>query len=205
MGSRHPMRRSSTGWRAGRRHRRSRWCRCSVRSCWRIRWRTRTGRRSILPPWRWSGSGMAFACRSRAVAARCGSSRAAATTSPRAFLIWSRHWRFDAVLDGELLVMRDGAVAPFSDLQQRLNRKTVTRAMMTKYPVHVRLYDALELGGEDLRHLSLAERRRRLEDWHRQMQPRGTDLSELVQPDSQGGAAPHLGRHAQRRTSRGSC
>jgi len=93
-------------------------------------------------------------------------------------------WRFDAVLDGELLVMRDGAVAPFSDLQQRLNRKTVTRAMMARYPVHVRLYDALELGGEDLRQLSLADRRRRLEDWHREMQPRGTDLSELVEPDS---------------------
>ena len=28
------------------------------------------------------------------------------------------------VLDGELLVMRDGEVAPFNDLQQRLNRKT---------------------------------------------------------------------------------
>jgi DNA ligase 1 len=81
-------------------------------------------------------------------------------------------------------VMRDGVVAPFSDLQQRLNRKTVTRSMMTKYPVHVRLYDALELRGEDLRQLSLADRRRRLEDWHRQMQPRGTDLSELVEPDS---------------------
>ena len=34
----------------------------------------------------------------------------------------------DAVLDGELLVVRDGIVAPFNDLQQRLNRKTVTRA-----------------------------------------------------------------------------
>ena len=37
-------------------------------------------------------------------------------------------WRKTAVLDGELLVVRDGAIAPFNDLQQRLNRKTVTRA-----------------------------------------------------------------------------
>jgi DNA ligase-1 len=95
-------------------------------------------------------------------------------------------WRFDAVLDGELLVLRDGAVAPFADLQQRLNRKTVTRAMMTKHPVHVRLYDALELGGDDLRPLSFAARRKRLEAWHRQMQPRATDLSELVEPQSKG-------------------
>ena len=35
--------------------------------------------------------------------------------------------RFHAVLDGELLVMRDGAVAPFGDLQQRLGRKTSPR------------------------------------------------------------------------------
>jgi DNA ligase-1 len=33
---------------------------------------------------------------------------------------------FHGVADGELLVVRDGEVAPFNDLQQRLNRKTVT-------------------------------------------------------------------------------
>ena len=33
---------------------------------------------------------------------------------------------FHAVLDGELLVIRDGIVAPFADLQQRLNRKAVS-------------------------------------------------------------------------------
>ena len=35
---------------------------------------------------------------------------------------------FDAVLDGELLVMRDGAVAPFADLQQRLDRLKQARS-----------------------------------------------------------------------------
>src|SRR3546814_15247678 len=34
---------------------------------------------------------------------------------------------FDAVLDGELLVARAGEIAPFNDLQQRLNRKKVDR------------------------------------------------------------------------------
>ncbi len=33
---------------------------------------------------------------------------------------------FHAVLDGEMLVLRDGVVAPFADLQQRLNRKVVS-------------------------------------------------------------------------------
>ncbi|MEI6162384.1 MAG: cisplatin damage response ATP-dependent DNA ligase, partial [Roseococcus sp.] len=51
--------------------------------------------------------------------------------------------RFHGVADGELLVMREGPgggeVAPFSDLQQRLNRKTVTAKMLRDHPAHVRL------------------------------------------------------------------
>jgi DNA ligase-1 len=90
------------------------------------------------------------------------------------------HFRFDAVLDGELLVMRQGEVAPFADLQQRLNRKTVTRAMTTKYPVHVRFYDALEIGGEDLRGRSFMARRRRLEEWHASHGPPHSDISEIL-------------------------
>ena len=93
-------------------------------------------------------------------------------------------FRFEAVLDGELLVVRDGAVAPFSDLQQRLNRKTVTRSMLTKYPAHVRFYDALEIAGEDLRGLPFTERRRRLEHWHAQHAPATSDLSDLLTFDS---------------------
>ncbi len=61
----------------------------------------------------------------------------------------------DVVLDGELLVMRDGTIAPFNDLQQRLNRKVATPKMIADYPAWVRLYDILEEGGEDLRPLSL--------------------------------------------------
>lgn len=70
---------------------------------------------------------------------------------------------FDAALDGELLVgdprERTGT---FSDLQQRLNRKTVSRAMLNNYPVFMRCYDLLVLGGEDLRALPYVERRDRL-------------------------------------------
>jgi DNA ligase-1 len=94
------------------------------------------------------------------------------------------HFRFDAVLDGELLVVRKGEVAPFADLQQRLNRKSVTRAMLTKYPVHVRFYDALDIGGEDLRGLPFTARRERLEAWHRAFGPAHSDLSEILAFDS---------------------
>jgi len=90
------------------------------------------------------------------------------------------HVRFEAVLDGELLVVRDGMVAPFNDLQQRLNRRSVTKRMLADFPAHIRFYDALSLDGEDLRGLPFAERRRRLEDWHVCVRPPRSDLSELL-------------------------
>jgi DNA ligase-1 len=85
-----------------------------------------------------------------------------------------------AVLDGELLVMRDGEVAPFADLQQRLNRKAPTRKMLQAFPVAVRLYDLLFDGHEDLRPLPFDERRRRLELWFAEHHPPRMDLSELI-------------------------
>ena len=88
--------------------------------------------------------------------------------------------RFDAVLDGELLVVRDGVVAPFSDLQQRLNRKGVSKRQLEEFPAHVRLYDILLADGEDLRALPLAQRRKRLEAWHARVHPSRTDLSEII-------------------------
>ena len=89
-------------------------------------------------------------------------------------------WHFDAVLDGELLVVRDGQVAPFNDLQQRLNRKRVSKREMEQFPAHVRLYDALALDGEDLRQLPLLTRRVHLDAWFSQRRPACSDLSELI-------------------------
>jgi len=87
---------------------------------------------------------------------------------------------FEGVLDGELLIVRDGIVAPFSDLQQRLNRKSVSKKLMAEFPPHIRLYDALELDGIDLRGLSLEERRLRLEMWQRTAGLPRMDLSALI-------------------------
>ena len=70
---------------------------------------------------------------------------------------------FDGAVDGELLVLRDGRPAPFGDLQQRLNRKTVDARLMAAHPAGIVAYDLLALDGEDLRGLPLRERRRRLE------------------------------------------
>ncbi len=84
------------------------------------------------------------------------------------------------MLDGELLVIRAGEVAPFSDLQQRLGRKHVSAAMQERFPVGVRLYDILFDGAEDLRTLAFDARRARLEDWFAREQPARMDLSPLI-------------------------
>jgi len=77
-------------------------------------------------------------------------------------------------------VMRDGAVAPFADLQQRLNRKLVSPKLMAQYPAAVRLYDILFEAGEDLRGLPFDARRARLEDWFARARPARMDLSEML-------------------------
>lgn len=84
------------------------------------------------------------------------------------------------VLDGELLVVRDLEVAPFNDLQQRLNRKAPTARLLEENPGHLRLYDALEIEGLDLRGRPLTERRAALEDWYRRRRPAHMDLSPLI-------------------------
>jgi DNA ligase 1 len=69
---------------------------------------------------------------------------------------------FDAAVDGELVVLRDGLVAPFGDLQQRLNRKTVDPKLVASHPAALIAYDLLAEEGEDLRAMPLVVRRERL-------------------------------------------
>jgi DNA ligase-1 len=87
--------------------------------------------------------------------------------------------RFEGALDGELLVMREGRVAPFGDLQQRLNRKTVDAKLMAAHPAGIRAYDLLLDGEEDLRALSFRERRKRLESFVLAANSPRIDLSAL--------------------------
>src|SRR6266567_3245412 len=87
----------------------------------------------------------------------------------------------DAVtLDGELLVIRGGEIAPFNDLQQRLNRKSPNAAMLRDFPAAVRLYDILREGSEDLRDLPFVDRRQRLESWYDATPRPALDLSPLI-------------------------
>jgi DNA ligase 1 len=83
---------------------------------------------------------------------------------------------FDGTLDGELLVRRGDEIASFGDLQQRLNRKTVTPAMLRSHPAGLRLYDALIWNGQDLRDRSYDIRRAALAQGIAPLGPR-IDLS----------------------------
>jgi DNA ligase-1 len=91
---------------------------------------------------------------------------------------------FEGAIDGELLVLRDGRVAPFADLQQRLNRKTVDAKVMAQFPAGIRAYDVLADAGHDVRSLPFWMRRGRLEALiARHPSPR-LDLSPLQPFDS---------------------
>ncbi len=88
--------------------------------------------------------------------------------------------RLPGAIDGELLIMRDARVQSFNVLQQRLNRKTVTGKLMAEFPAHLRAYDLLADGDEDLRTLPFAERRARLERFIGKLNEPRVDLSPLV-------------------------
>ena len=68
------------------------------------------------------------------------------------------------VLDGELLPYPNGQIGTFNDLQTRIGRKTVSKALLEKTPVILKAYDLLEWQGEDIRSKSYLERRQLLEE-----------------------------------------
>jgi DNA ligase 1 len=88
--------------------------------------------------------------------------------------------RLPGAIDGELLIMRDRRVQSFNVLQQRLNRKTVTSKLTAEFPAHLRAYDLLADGEEDLRARPFAERRARLEDFVTRLSDDRVDLSPLI-------------------------
>jgi DNA ligase 1 len=88
--------------------------------------------------------------------------------------------RFPAAMDGELLIMREGRVESFNVLQQRLNRKSVTSKLLAEFPAHLRAYDLLAEGENDLRGHPFIERRARLEKLVGKLNDPRIDLSPLV-------------------------
>ena len=92
---------------------------------------------------------------------------------------------FEGVMDGELLiggtVRSNNPTRSFSDLQQRLNRKTVTTKMLEEYPAFIRAYDLLFDGEEDVRGRGFLDRRERLAEIVEAAPHDRFDLSPLVE------------------------
>ncbi|SHG62822.1 DNA ligase-1 [Kaistia soli DSM 19436] len=93
----------------------------------------------------------------------------------------------EGAIDGELLVGRlDGEIinaGSFSELQQRLNRKSVSGKLVISHPAFIRAYDCLVDQGEDIRALPFRTRRERLERLVATSLAKRIDLSPLIPYD----------------------
>jgi DNA ligase-1 len=83
-------------------------------------------------------------------------------------------------IDGELLPWRDERPLPFAELQRRIGRKSITRAILTQVPVIVMAYDVLEFNSEDIRAWPLAQRRSTLTTLVETIDSRQLRLSPIV-------------------------
>jgi len=115
------------------------------------------------------------------------------------------------VLDGELLVWHPGepTPAPFQLLQQRITRRTLSRALLAATPVSFIAYDLLEAAGQDLRGQPQHVRRSALEALFARRPDTSTDLdappdgpslrlSPLLQADDWAGYAALRARSRER-------
>jgi DNA ligase 1 len=135
----------------------------------------------FMGEWKWDG------IRVQAVAGADGQGRSVARLYSRtgedisaSFPDLLAALRVPGAIDGELLIVREGRVESFNVLQQRLNRKTVNQRLLAEFPAHLRAYDLLVEGDEDLRGLPFIARRRRLEGFVARLHERRIDLSPLV-------------------------
>ena len=139
--------------------------------------------KDFLAEWKWDG------IRVQAVAGRRNDEPGSLTTKlysrtgediSKAFPDLLDALRLPGAIDGELLIMREKRVQSFNVLQQRLNRKSVTPKLIADFPAHLRAYDLIADGAEDLRDAPFAERRRRLEDFVARLGDARIDLSPLI-------------------------
>jgi DNA ligase-1 len=137
--------------------------------------------KDFLGEWKWDG------IRVQAVAGTSEDGRSVARLYSRtgedispSFPDLTNSLRLAGAIDGELLIMREGRVQSFNVLQQRLNRKAVSPKLLAEFPAHLRAYDLLVDGEEDLRQRPFVERRARLEQFVARLDDARVDLSPLV-------------------------
>ncbi len=99
-------------------------------------------------------------------------------------------WPPGTVLDGELLVWRDGRPGAFQDLQTRIHRKQLSARLLAQNPVRFIAYDLLAWQGEDWRARPLRERRAQLATV---AQAHGVALSPQLEPGDGLGVEMGLG------------
>lgn len=87
----------------------------------------------------------------------------------------------DFVIDGEILAVKDDKVLNFNELQKRLNRKTLTKKMLSEVPIQVFAYDLLELENNDLREKPISARRAMLEELLLNENPEHIKISEVIE------------------------
>jgi DNA ligase-1 len=88
------------------------------------------------------------------------------------------------VVDGEILIWKEDAPAPFASLQQRIGRKSLSAKMRADLPAVLVAYDVLEVDGADVRGAPQAERRRMLERIVAEVDVPALKLSPLVVAES---------------------
>jgi DNA ligase 1 len=143
----------------------------------------------FLAEWKWDGIRVqAVAARPSSPAPHAGEARSAVARLysrtgediSTSFPDLVEALRLHGAIDGELLIRREGRVQSFNVLQQRLNRKTVTAKLLSEFPAHLRAYDLLADGDEDLRTLPFSDRRTRLEQFVTRLNDPRVDLSPMI-------------------------
>jgi DNA ligase-1 len=76
------------------------------------------------------------------------------------------------VLDGELLPYPKGKIGTFNDLQTRIGRKNISKSLLEKIPVKLKVYDLLEWEGKDIRKKAYLKRRELLEKFYKTLTER---------------------------------
>lgn len=67
-------------------------------------------------------------------------------------------------IDGEIIGLQEEKILPFSTLQTRISRKTISKKQLLEAPVGFIAYDLLEINREDIRKLPLDHRKQHLKN-----------------------------------------
>ncbi len=85
-----------------------------------------------------------------------------------------------SVIDGELVVKKNGKILSFNDLQKRIGRKKVSSRIIDQFPVHFLAYDILFMNDFDCRNLNLSSRKKKLESLLKILNVSNISLSPLI-------------------------